>query len=191
MNNKHRKILKALFDSSPPTGLPWADLESLFVALGATITEGNGSRAKFDLGGETIAFHRPHKPKTTRAYQDAGTRIFGKYRSTAMKNAMNYKGYVGTVEYSEEDGCLFGRIAGIQDIISYEGESVAEIRQAFEEAVDDYLEHCASTNKEPNKPYSGKFILRIDPSLHARLAAKAQASGKSLNHYAAEALSHA
>lgn len=108
-----------------------------------------------------------------------------------MKNAMTYKGYVGTVEYSEEDGCLFGRIAGIRDIISYEGESVAEIRQAFEESVDDYLEHCAATGKEPNKPYSGKFVLRIDPSLHARLAVRAQAHGKSLNQYATDVLANA
>ena len=108
-----------------------------------------------------------------------------------MKNAMTYKGYIGTVEYSEEDECLFGRIAGISDIITYEGESVAEIRQAFEESVDDYLKHCAEIGKEPNKPYSGKFVLRIDPSLHARLAVKAQASGKSLNQYATEVLSHA
>ena len=107
-----------------------------------------------------------------------------------MKNAMTYKGYVGTVEYSEEDACLFGRIAGIRDIITYEGESVTEIRAAFEEAVDDYLKHCAETGKEPNKPYSGKFMLRIDPSLHARLAAKALADGKSLNQYAADVLAH-
>ena len=107
-----------------------------------------------------------------------------------MKNAMTYKGYVGTVEYSEEDGCLFGRIAGIHDIITYEGESVTEIRQAFEEAVDDYLKHCKETGKKPNKPYSGKFVLRIDPSVHARLAAKALATGKSLNQYAADVLSH-
>ena len=107
------------------------------------------------------------------------------------KNAMTYKGYVGTVEYSEEDGCLFGRIAGIRDIISYEGESVAEIRQAFRDSVDDYLEYCASSGKEPNKPYSGKFVLRLEPSLHATLAAKAMASGKSLNQFAAEVLAHA
>ena len=105
-----------------------------------------------------------------------------------MKNAMTYKGYIGTVEYSEEDDCLFGRIAGIRDIISYEGESVAEIRKAFEEAVDDYLKHCETTGKEPNKPYSGKFVLRIDPALHAKIAAKAMASGKSLNQYAADLL---
>jgi len=105
-----------------------------------------------------------------------------------MKNAMTYKGYLGTVEYSEEDNCLFGRIAGIRDIITYEGESVTEIHTAFEEAVDDYLEHCAATGKEPNKPYSGKFVLRLDPAIHARLAVKAQTSGKSLNQYAAEVL---
>jgi predicted HicB family RNase H-like nuclease len=105
-----------------------------------------------------------------------------------MKNAMTYNGYVGTVEYSETDACLFGRIAGIRDIITYEGESVTDIRAAFKEAVDDYLNHCAETGKEPNKPYSGKFMLRIDPSLNDRLAAKALATGKSLNQYAAEAL---
>ena len=107
-----------------------------------------------------------------------------------MKNAMTYKGYIGTVEYSEEDDLLFGRIGGIRDIISYEGGSVAEIREAFEDAVDDYLKHCDAVCKEPDKPYSGKFVLRIDPALHARIAAKAMASGKSLNQYAADVLAH-
>jgi predicted HicB family RNase H-like nuclease len=108
-----------------------------------------------------------------------------------MKNAMTYKDYIGTVEYSEDDNCLFGRIAGIRDIISYEGESVAEIRKTFEEAVDDYLAHCATAGKEPNKPYSGKFVLRIDPALHARIAAKALIHGKSLNQYAVDLLAKA
>ena len=107
-----------------------------------------------------------------------------------MKKTMTYKGYIGTVEYSEEDDCLFGRINGVRDIISYEGASVKEIRKAFEEAVDDYLNHCIAIGKEPNKPYSGKFVLRIDPVLHARIAAKAMANGKSLNQYAAEVLAH-
>jgi len=104
---------------------------------------------------------------------------------------MTYKDYIGTVEYSEEENCLFERIAGIRDIISYEGESAAEIRKAFEEAVDDYLAHCAEVGKEPNKPYSGKFVLRIDPALHARIAAGALTHGKSLNQYAADLLAKA
>lgn len=108
-----------------------------------------------------------------------------------MKNLMKYKGYTGTVEYSEKDACLFGRLVGIDDIISYEGESVSEIRQAFHEAVDDYLSDCAAAGKQPNKPYSGKFILRLDPELHARLALQAQEAGKSLNQYAVDVLAHA
>lgn len=108
-----------------------------------------------------------------------------------MKNTMSYKGYVGTVEYSEEDQCLFGRIAGISDIITYEGESVSEIQAAFQEAVDDYLNHCAQTGKSPQKPYSGKVMLRIAPELHARLAVEAAAHQMSLNQYAANKLSQA
>lgn len=108
-----------------------------------------------------------------------------------MKNVMTYKDYAGTVEYSEADGVLFGRIAGIDDSISYEGESIGELRQAFHEAVDDYLRHCQTLGKEPNRPYSGKFTLRLDPALHARLSAQARAMGKSLNQYAADVLAQA
>lgn len=108
-----------------------------------------------------------------------------------MKNLMRHKGYAGTVEYSEEDGCLFGRLVGIDDIISYEGESVAEIRQAFQEAVEDYLADCAATGKQPEKPYSGRFVLRLDPELHASLAMRAREAGKSLNQYAVDVLAHA
>lgn len=108
-----------------------------------------------------------------------------------MKNVMTYKGYTGTVEYSEDDGILFGRLAGIADSISYEGESVKELRESFQSAVDDYLTHCRNIGKTPNRPYSGKFTLRLDPALHARLAVQAQAVGKSLNQYAADLLAQA
>ncbi len=107
-----------------------------------------------------------------------------------MKNVMTYNGYTGTVEYSEDDGILFGRLVGINDIVSYEGESVKELREAFQASVDDYLEHCKNIGKKPDRPYSGKFTLRIDPVIHARLAAQAQAVGKSLNQYAVDVLAH-
>lgn len=108
-----------------------------------------------------------------------------------MKQEMKYKGYSGSVEYSAADDCLFGRIIGIDDIVSYEGQSVDEIRQAFHEAVDDYLEDCAASGRLPNKPYSGKFVIRISPELHARLASSARDAGMSLNQYAAEKLAQA
>ena len=69
MNNKHRRTLQTVFSSPVAKGMPWADLESLLIAAGATVTEGDGSRVKFDADGITVAFHRPHKPKTARAYQ--------------------------------------------------------------------------------------------------------------------------
>lgn len=76
MNNKHRKTLQALYTTPPPAGLLWADIEALFLAVGATIREGSGSRVKFDFQGRVVAFHRPHNPKTARVYQIALAREF-------------------------------------------------------------------------------------------------------------------
>lgn len=104
---------------------------------------------------------------------------------------MEYKGYIAKIEYSEEDGCFIGNIAGIRDIITFEGMSVDEIREDFHKAVDFYLEVCAKRGEEPNKPYSGKVFLRMTPQLHAHIAAQAEAVGKSLNQYAVDVLANA
>ncbi len=104
--------------------------------------------------------------------------------------AMQYKGYAARIEYSDEDGCLVGHIAGIKDIVGFHGDSVAEMRTAFEEAVDDYLELCAETGKKPEKPYSGRIMLRVPPELHAQVAVQAEIHGLSLNQWAMERLAH-
>jgi predicted HicB family RNase H-like nuclease len=101
-------------------------------------------------------------------------------------STMTYKGFAARVEYSEEDGCFIGHIAGIRDVIGFHGESVAELRAAFEEAADDYLETCKKLGTEPNKPYSGQFRLRLAPELHARAAMAAEAHGKSLNTWVSD-----
>ena len=106
-------------------------------------------------------------------------------------NVMTYQGYAARIEYSEEDKCFVGHIAGIRDIVGFHGESVAELRTAFEEAVDDYLITCEKLGRAPQKPYSGKLLLRVDPALHARAAAQAAAQGKSLNAWAQDALQQA
>ena len=106
-------------------------------------------------------------------------------------NVMNYKGYAARVEYSDEDGCLVGHLAGIQDVVGFHGESVTELREAFEEAVDDYLSTCEKLERTPQRPYSGKVMLRIDPGLHARAAMLAEAQGVSLNSWAQDALQRA
>lgn len=104
---------------------------------------------------------------------------------------MSYKGYSARIEYSDEDGCFIGHIAGIRDVVGFHGESVSEMREAFIEAVDDYLDACQKTGKEPQKPYSGKLSLRIDPELHAQAAMRAELTGKSINQYVADTLREA
>ncbi len=106
-------------------------------------------------------------------------------------NTMTYKGYAAQIEYSDEDRCFVGHIAGIQDVVGFHGESVAELRAAFEEAVDDYLETCAKLNRPPQKPYSGKLMLRIPPDIHAAVAMAAEVSGKSINQWATDKLADA
>ena len=103
-------------------------------------------------------------------------------------NTMKHKGYAARIEYSEEDGCFIGHIAGIRDIVGFHGESVNELRSAFKEAVDDYLETCEKLGREPQKTYSGKLMLRIPPEIHAAVAIAAETSGKSINQLVAEIL---
>jgi predicted HicB family RNase H-like nuclease len=106
-------------------------------------------------------------------------------------STMTHRGYTARIEYSEEDGCFIGHIAGIRDVIGFHGESVAELRAAFADAVDDYLETCERLGRAPQKPHSGRMLLRVDPALHARAAAQAEAEGKSLNAWAQEQIQKA
>ena len=106
-------------------------------------------------------------------------------------NVMNYKGYSARIEYSDEDGCLIGHIAGIRDVVGFHGESVSKLKAAFMEAVEDYLATCKKLKRTPQRPYSGKVMLRIDPGVHAKVAMLAEAEGKSLNLWAQEALQRA
>jgi predicted HicB family RNase H-like nuclease len=106
-------------------------------------------------------------------------------------NTMRYKGYTARVEFDERDNILVGRLLGIQDMVSFHADNVADLRAAFEEAVDDYLEACARVGKKPQRPASGKLMLRVPPEIHAAAAVAAQAAGKSLNQWAAEVLAQA
>lgn len=106
-------------------------------------------------------------------------------------NPMTYKGYSSRIEYSDEDGCFVGRVAGLKDIITFHGSSVDELREAFEQAIDFYLESCRKAGESPDKPYSGKLMLRLAPEIHAAVATAAEVSGKSINQWAAEKLSQA
>ena len=106
-------------------------------------------------------------------------------------STMTYKGYAAKIEYSDDDDCFVGHIAGIKDVIGFHADSVKELRRAFEEAVDDYLVTCEKVGRAPQKPYSGKLMLRVPPEIHARAAMMAEAHGMSINQWAADVLSKA
>jgi predicted HicB family RNase H-like nuclease len=106
-------------------------------------------------------------------------------------NTMTYKGYTARLEYDDEDKVIAGRVLGIRDIVSFHGEAVTELEHAFHEAIDDYLEACAKLGQAPDKPASGKLMLRIPQEVHRAALVAAQASGKSLNQWAAETISKA
>ena len=96
---------------------------------------------------------------------------------------MNYKGYSGTVKFDDEAEIFHGELLGIRDVITFQGRSVEELKAAFQESIDDYLDFCASRNESPDKPFSGKFLLRVEPELHRKLFELSAQDGESLNSW--------
>lgn len=94
---------------------------------------------------------------------------------------IEYKGYIGKVEFDNDAGVFHGEVLNLRDVVTFEGKTVAELRRAFQESVDDYLEFCAERRESPEKPYSGRFVVRVDPDLHKRLVMRAKLKDKSLN----------
>jgi predicted HicB family RNase H-like nuclease len=101
---------------------------------------------------------------------------------------IEYKGYIGQVEFDDEASIFHGRVINTHDVITFHGKSVAELRKAFRESVDVYLDFCAERGEEPDKPFSGQFVTRISPDLHRRASLAASLAGKSLNAWVAEKL---
>ena len=106
-------------------------------------------------------------------------------------NTMSHKGYTARVEFDDRDSIFVGRVLGIRTMISFHGETVAELRGEFETAVEDFLRECKEKGLKPEKPASGKLLLRIPPEVHGAALVAAQAAGKSLNQWAAELLQDA
>jgi predicted HicB family RNase H-like nuclease len=106
-------------------------------------------------------------------------------------NIVTYKGYSAAVEFDADDLLLTGRIAGINDVVGFHAVTAKDLVAAFHEAVDDYLETCVKAGKDPERPYSGKVMLRVDPKVHQRAALAAQLAGMSLNQFGEEALKRA
>lgn len=105
-----------------------------------------------------------------------------------MKNYMEYKGYIGTLAFSAEDKIFYGKLEGINDLVTFEGTSVKELEEAFEDAVTDYLETCKALSKSPDKVYKGTFNVRVSQELHQQTALLAVKAGMNLNDVVKNAL---
>jgi len=108
-----------------------------------------------------------------------------------MTNTMSYQGYHARIEYDDQDSIFFGRVAGIRDGVTFHAETVDDLRHAFHEAVDDYLETCVQIGKTPERAFSGKLMLRVDPEVHAKAVRAAELAGESLNTWGERALRQA
>ena len=104
---------------------------------------------------------------------------------------LEYKGYTGHVEFDDDAGIFHGEVLDTRDVITFQGKNVKELRKAFRDSVDDYLEFCAERNEEPDKPFSGRLMVRLSSDVHRRLYVEAKQQGKSLNQLIAEKLDRA
>ena len=101
---------------------------------------------------------------------------------------MEYKGYFTKVEFDDGADIFHGEVINLKDVITFEGTTVDELRKAFQDSVDDYLEFCAGRGEDPEKPYSGRFVVRVEPELHKSISIEAKKKGTSINSLVSEAL---
>lgn len=105
-----------------------------------------------------------------------------------MNDRLVFKHFIGSVHFSTKDSIFHGKLEGINDLVTFEGETVNKLKAAFEESVDDYIELCAEVGKDPLRSFKGSFNVRIAPELHSKAFAKATLNGKSLNQFVQEAI---
>lgn len=104
---------------------------------------------------------------------------------------MEYKGYLARVEFDDRANVFHGEVVNVRDVITFQGTSVDELQQALKDSVDDYLDFCKERGEEPEKPFSGRFMIRLSPEQHRRMLLAAEKSGKDLNDWASEVLDQA
>ena len=108
-----------------------------------------------------------------------------------MITMMEYKGYLARVEFDDEADLFHGEVINIRDVVTFQGRTVPQLRKALRDSIEDYLAFCRERGEQPDKPYSGKFVVRISPELHRAASIEAARKGKSLNAWVAEHLTDA
>lgn len=163
-------------------------LLSIFGYVKSNKGKTSGSRIIFkNENKRPIMLHKPHPGNIIKEY--AMKQVLndlkeeGLLKQGGLMNTITYKGYIGSVAFSEKDNVFFGKIEGINGLVNFEGESVKELTEAFHEAVDDYLAYCEEEGIEPHKSYSGSLNIRLSPETHSRIAILAKQAGISINAF--------
>ena len=134
-------------------------------------------------------FYKGLEPHFQRAHaghsQDSGCNGGERPSYTIM---MTYKAYGGPVRFDDESDIFHGEVTGLRDVVTFQGRTVDDLKAAFQDSIDDYLEFCASRGEESDKPFSGRFLLRVEPSLHRRLVELSSSEGECLNNWIASRL---
>lgn len=104
---------------------------------------------------------------------------------------MEYKGYIAHIEFDDEANLFHGEVVNIRDVITFQGESVSELRKAFEDSVEDYLEFCKERGEEPNAPFSGFLTVQLSPNQYRRVIQAAEKTGKDIRTWVAETVERA
>ena len=191
MKSRHKKTLQAIFRQPTSGTITFADIEALIISLGGEVLEREGSRVKITLKGEHWRGHGPHPGKKGKKVPGQGSAGITRTCGGQIVNTMKHKGYTARIDFDERDNVFVGRVLGVRTIISFHGETVGELRGEFETAIDDYLLDCTEQGIVPEKPASGKIMLRVPPEIHGAALVAAKASGKSLNQWATEELKKA
>lgn len=144
---------------------------------------------RFLLNGAEAVFHRPHPRPETNKGAVTSAREFLQKGGRDVMTTLSHDGYIATVEIDEEANIMHGRVVNARAVLTFEGETLAELRAAFGDTIADYRDWCAERGVEPEKPYSGNISLRIPPELHRRIAQQAAKVGESLNQFIVEQLS--
>jgi predicted HicB family RNase H-like nuclease len=190
LSGKHRVTLEAIFADPVRSTVSWSDVESLFRACGAEISEGQGSRVRVALrraGGISSPApaqgDRQGRPEIRPALPDrSGDRAV---------SLMSYKGYEAVVEYDPDADLFHGEVINLRDVVTFQGRSVTELKRALRDSVEDYIAFCNERGEAPEKPFSGQFIVRVEPALHRAVVSAAKRAGVSLNKWVARTLERA
>ena len=111
--------------------------------------------------------------------------------SSAGPNRLAYRGYIGEIEFDVDAGIFHGEVINTRDVITFQGDSATELQQAFVDSIEDYLEFCRARGEDPERPFSGKFIVRVEPELHRQIFYRAREQDTSLNQWVRETLEKA